>query len=101
MSEKQRELNRKQKDILSKPSEIQKENILLKKEVEELKNDLTCFIKSTETFQNILGSQKESAKESGLGFKDPSKIVDRLGHNESTCFLMKKLIRKNKINLSS
>jgi len=31
MFEKQRELNRKQKDILSKPSEIQKENILLKK----------------------------------------------------------------------
>jgi len=76
MSEKQRELNRKQKDILSKPSEIQKENILLKKEVEELKNDLTCFIKSTETFQNILGSQKETAKKSGLGFKDPSKLVD-------------------------
>jgi len=47
MSEKQRELNRKQKVIISKPSEIQKENILLKKEVEELKNDLTCFIKST------------------------------------------------------
>jgi len=26
---------------------------------------------------------------------------DRLGHNESSCFLKKKLIRKNKINLSS
>jgi len=38
MSEKQRELNGKQKDILSKPSEIQKENILLKMEVENLKN---------------------------------------------------------------
>jgi len=83
----------------------------LKKEVEELKNDLTCFIKSTETFQNILGSQKESVEKSGLGFKDPSKLVDnfvskkaemklkcsycdRLGHNESACFLKKKLIRK-------
>jgi len=66
MSEKQKELKRKQKGILSIPSEIQKENILLKKEVETLKNDLTCFIKSTETFQNILGSQNESAKKSGL-----------------------------------
>jgi len=37
MSEKQKELNRKQKGILSIPSEIQKENILLKKEVETLK----------------------------------------------------------------
>jgi len=46
MSEKQRELNRKQKGILFVPSEIQKENILLKKEVVSLKNDLTCFIKS-------------------------------------------------------
>ena len=97
---------------------IQKENILLKKEIEELKNDVICFIKSTETFRNILGSQRESAKKSCLGFKDPSKIVDsfvpkkaemkikcsycdRLGHNESACFLKKKLIRKNKINRSS
>jgi len=46
-SEKQKELNRKQKGILSKPSEIQEENTLLKKEVETLKNDLTGFIKST------------------------------------------------------
>ena len=77
--------------------------MLLKKEVETLKNDLTDFIKSTETFQNILGSQNESTKKSGLGFKDPSKIIesfvpkkaemkikcsfcDRLGHNES-CFM--------------
>jgi len=118
MSEKQKELNRKQKGILSIPSEMQKENILLKKEVETLKNDLTGFIKSTETFQNILGSQNESAKKSGLGFKDPSKIIesfvpkkavmkikcsfcDRLGHNESVCYVKKKLIRQNKINLSS
>jgi len=111
MSGKQRELHIKQKDILSKPSEIQKENILLKKVVEELKNDLTCFIKSTKTFQNILRSQRESAKKYGLGFKDPSKIVEsfvpkkaemkikcsyceKLGHNESACFLKKKIIRK-------
>ena len=41
--------------ILSIPSEMQKENILLK---------------------NILGSQNESAKKFGLGFKDPSKIIE-------------------------
>ena len=68
MSEKQKELNKKQKGILSKPSEIQEENTLLKKEVETLKNDLTGFIKSTETFQNILGSQNESARKSGSQF---------------------------------
>jgi len=115
MSERQKELNRKQKGIMSIPSEIQKENTFLKKEVETLKNDLTGFIKSTETFQNILGSQKESAKKSSLGFKDPSKIIesfvskkevikcsfcDRFGHNESVCHVKKKLIKQNKINLS-
>ena len=118
MSEKQKELNRKQKGILALPSELQKENKLLKKEVETLKNDLTGFIKSTETFQNILGSQNESAKKSGLGFKDPSKIIesfvpkkpimrmkcsfcDRLGHNESVCYVKKKLIRQSNFKLSS
>jgi len=75
MSEQQKEMNRKQKGILTKTSEIQKENTLLKKEVEKLKNDLTCFIKSTETFQNILGSQGGTAEKSGLGFKDPNKIL--------------------------
>ena len=90
----------------------------MKKEVETLKNDLTSFIKSTETFQNILGSQNESAKKYGLGFKDPSKIIesfvpkkgvmkmkcsfcDRLGHNESVCYVKKKLIKQSKINHSS
>jgi len=66
MSEQQKELNRKQKGIFSKPFEVQKENTLLKKEVEELKNDLTYFIKSTETFQNILGSQDRSVEKFGL-----------------------------------
>jgi len=54
ISEKQRELNRKQKDIISKPSEMQNENMLLKKEVETLKNDLTGFIKSTAKLLKIL-----------------------------------------------
>ena len=53
MSEKQKELNKKQKGIISIPSEMKKENTLLKKEVETLKNDLTGFIKSTETFQYL------------------------------------------------
>lgn len=117
MSEKQKELNKKQKGIISIPSEMKKENTLLKKEVETLKNDLTGFIKSTETFQNILGSQNESAKKSGLGFKDPHKIIesfvpktkprtkcyfcDRYGHDEKICHVKKKLIKENKINLSS
>jgi len=65
-----------------------------------------------------LGAQGESAKKSSLGFKDPNKIIenfvpqnaemkskcscyDKLGHSESTCFLKKKFIRKNKINLGS
>jgi len=53
----------------------------LKKEVEELKNDLTCFIKSTKTFQNILGSQNESDKKSSLGLKDQSKIIENFVPN--------------------
>jgi len=28
-------------------------------------------------------------------------FCDRLGHNESVCYVKKKLIRNNKINLSS
>jgi len=103
MSEQQKELNRKQKNISSKPSEVQKENTLLKKEVENLKNDLTSFIKSTKAFQNILGTQRESAKKVGLGLIDPNKIIesfvpqlaqmklkcsycDRSGHAESVCY---------------
>jgi len=102
--EQQKELNRKQNSISTKPSEVQKENTLLKKEVDDIKNDRTCFIKSTKTFQNILGSQGESAKKSSLRFKDPNKIIesfvpqkdemkskcsycDKLEHSESTCYL--------------
>jgi len=33
------------------------ENIMLKTKVKELRNYITCFIKSTETFQKIMGSQ--------------------------------------------
>ena len=106
--------------FFSKPFDVQKEKTLLKKEVEDLKNDPTCFIKSTETFQNILGSQGGSAEKSGFGVKDPNKIIDsfvpqkaeaklklkcsycdRLRHIDSLCFHKKKFIKKNKINLSS
>jgi len=111
MYEQQKELNRKQKNISSKPFEMEKENTLLKKEIEDLKNDLTCFIKSTETFQNILGTQRENIQKSGLGFKDPNKIIenfvplkaemklkcsycDKLGHDVSVCYHKKNFIRK-------
>ena len=47
-------------------------NALLKKEVNSLKNDLTLFIKSTETFQKIVGSQIGMINQTGIGF-DASK----------------------------
>jgi hypothetical protein len=39
-------------------SDFQKENILLKEKVSTLEKDITNFIKTTETFNNILGSQR-------------------------------------------
>jgi len=50
MFEQQKELNRKQKNISSKPSEVQKENILLKKEVEDLKKCSYVFYKVHRNF---------------------------------------------------
>jgi acyl-CoA hydrolase len=77
------------------------ENELLKKEVKNLRNDLTRFIKSTETFQKIIGSQVGIGDQTGVGF-DTSKhqiyentlIPKRIrcsfckkdGHTESFCF---------------
>jgi len=46
------------------------ENIVLKNEVKNLRNDLTCFIKSTETFQKIMGSQKGMTDHNGIGFEN-------------------------------
>jgi uncharacterized Zn-finger protein len=45
-----------------------KEIILLRKEIKELRNDLTVFLKSTETFQNIMGTQTTMFDKAGLGF---------------------------------
>lgn len=44
------------------------ENVVLKNEVKNLRNDLTHFIKSTETFRKIMGSQKGMNDNNGVGF---------------------------------
>ncbi|XP_045791430.1 uncharacterized protein LOC123886134 [Trifolium pratense] len=46
------------------------ENVVLKNEIMELRNDLTGFIKSTETFQNIMGSQSQALNKNDLGFNE-------------------------------
>jgi len=50
------------------PENSKNENIILKREVKELRNDLSQFIKSTETFQKIVGSLMAEFDKSGLGF---------------------------------
>jgi hypothetical protein len=50
------------------PENSKNENTILKKEVKELRNDLSHFIKSTETFQKIVGSQITMIDKSDLGF---------------------------------
>ena len=73
-----------------------------------MRNDLTTFIKSTETFQRIIGSQIEIGNRTGLGF-DSSKhqiyentlipkkeklrcsFCKKDGHNESFCFHRKRI----------
>jgi hypothetical protein len=87
------------------------ENVALKNEVRHLRNDLTHFIKSTETFQKIMGSQKGMADHNGIGFditknqkiyenffipeKDKLKcsFCDKDGHVESFCFHKKRLAK--------
>ena len=53
------------------------ENVVLKNEVKHLRNDLTHFIKSTETFQKIMGSQKGMTDHTSVGF-DISKNLRKL-----------------------
>ncbi|CAJ2659626.1 unnamed protein product [Trifolium pratense] len=81
------------------------ENVVLKNEIKELRNDLTGFIKSTETFQNIMGSQSQALNKNGLGFNEvKNKIFENVllpanrefklrcsfcnknGHHESICY---------------
>ncbi|CAJ2665549.1 unnamed protein product [Trifolium pratense] len=50
-------------------SNIQEENKILKRNVLKLENDITKFVKSTKTLENILGSQKNSFSKTGLGFE--------------------------------
>jgi len=87
------------------------ENAILKNEVKHLRNDLTHFIKSTETFQKIMGSQKGMTDQTGVGFdisknqkiyenyfipeKDKLKcsFCDKNGHIESFCFHKKRLAK--------
>jgi len=54
------------------PINTKNENTLLKNEVNSLRNDLTLFIKSTETFQKIIGSQIGMINHTDIGF-DASK----------------------------
>jgi len=87
------------------------ENDLLKIEIKELRNDLNHFIKSTETFQNIMGSQAGIFDKAGLGFdisknqkmyenffipeKDKMKcsFCNKNGHLERFCFHKKRETR--------
>ena len=57
------------------PENPKNENTIFKREVKELRNDLSRFIKSTETFQKIIGSQIAEFDKTGLGFNQFTKIV--------------------------
>jgi hypothetical protein len=83
------------------PENSRNENIVLKREVKELRNDLSQFIKSTETFQKIVGSQMAEFDKTGLGFNQiyekcliPQKLkcsfCKKQGHHESICFHKKR-----------
>nr|XP_027188662.1 uncharacterized protein LOC113785802 [Cicer arietinum] len=54
-------------------SALQTENVQLKNENELLKTDLLNFIKATETFHNIMGSQIGIFDKAGLGFNQTQK----------------------------
>lgn len=59
------------KDTLDKIEEQTKEEKnVLKKNVHQLKNDITNFVKSTETFQNIIGAQRNGFDKTCIGFKE-------------------------------
>ncbi|CAJ2648355.1 unnamed protein product [Trifolium pratense] len=96
-------------------SMIQKENITLKQKVSKLEKDLTKFVSTTETFENILGSQGNSYNRTGLGYKpfQNKKLIENVfvphkekkfqkykcsfchkdGHLEPFCFKKKSLYR--------
>jgi len=47
---------------------FEKENNFLKNQVEGSLKDITSFVKSTETFRKIIGSQKGMFDKTGIGF---------------------------------
>ena len=95
---------------------FEEENNLLKNQVKGLTKDITSFVKSTETFQKIIGSQKRMLDKTGIGFniskkqelykkvfmpKPDKKILVPIkrkectfcrkhGHSEDNCFHKKK-----------
>jgi hypothetical protein len=71
MSKQIEELKNNQKEVNT--SDLQKENNLLKTKVSNIEKDITNFIKSTKTFENILGSQKCIFDKAGLGFESYKK----------------------------
>jgi hypothetical protein len=105
------QINEKMKDLskTQNPIYTKNENIFLKNEINSLRNDLTLFIKSTETFQKIIGSQVGMNSHTGIGF-DASKhqkiyenifipgkdklrcsFCNKNGHSESMCFQKKRM----------
>jgi len=90
------------------------ENSSLKNEVKRLRNDLTIFIKSTETFQKIIGSQVGLGNQTGLGFDTPKHKIyentlipkkenlrcsfcNKEGHIDIFCFTKKRIKENNPI----
>ncbi|XP_073220723.1 uncharacterized protein [Cicer arietinum] len=63
----------KQKILETHPPDEDTEKEILKTEVMELKNDISNFVKSTETFQKIMGSQSGIFDKAGIGFKSSQK----------------------------
>jgi len=79
------------------PENPKNENTILKREVKELRNDLSQFIKSTKSFQKIIGSQIAEFDKFGLGFNQiyencltPQRLqcsfCNKNGHHESFFF---------------
>jgi len=61
----------KSKNVFDKEKEKTKEeNNALQKNVYQLKDDITNFVKSIETFQNIIGVQKNAFDKTCIGFKE-------------------------------
>jgi len=54
--------------IVKQTETFEEENNFLKNQVEGLTNDISSFVKSTETFQKIIGSQMGMLDKTGIGF---------------------------------